>query len=70
MEGLDHPGIIKLVDYHLSKKSDDFSYLVMNEIEQAQDLYDYLHANGGMTEKEALEILSQLLDAVEYLHTK
>ena len=35
MKGLDHPGIIKLLDYHLAEDKDDYSYLVMDEIEQA-----------------------------------
>ena len=33
MKGLDHPEIIKLLDYHLAEDKDDYSYLVMDEIE-------------------------------------
>ena len=48
MKGLDHPGVIKLIDFHFAEERGDFSYLVMNEIEQAQELFDYLQAKGGV----------------------
>ena len=70
MQGIDHPNIVKLVDHHFSQGQGDLSYLVMTEIGQAQDLFDYLQTfeSKRISEEEALDILHQLLDAVEYLH--
>ena len=38
MENLDNRKIIKLVDYRVAQKYENFSYLVINEIKKTQNL--------------------------------
>ena len=72
MQGINHPNVVKLLDHHFSQGEGDPSYLVMAEIGQAQDLFDYLRTfeSKRIPEEEALHILRQLLDAIEHLHDK
>ena len=62
---LDHPNIIKILDYI---EEGDKSYIIM-EYASEGELFDRI-CRSKLTEKEARNLFSQLLDAVDYCHKK
>ena len=70
LKKMDHPNIIKLYDVYESANS---YYLLMEEC-QGGELFDRIikriENNQMYTEKEACEIISQVMGAIEYCHNK
>ncbi|XP_057378466.1 serine/threonine-protein kinase SIK3-like isoform X2 [Daphnia carinata] len=64
MKKLKHPHIIKLYQV---MQTDKMLYLV-TEYVPGGEIFDYLVANGRMTEKEARRVFKQILAAVGYCH--
>jgi serine/threonine protein kinase len=63
---LDHPHIMKIFEYF----KDDFNYFIATEYFEGGDLYDYISKIKSFTESDAAKIMSQVLSAVSYLHSK
>ncbi len=63
---LDHPNIIKIYEYY----SDDLHYYVITEIARGGELYEEIFKSGQLTEKDAAEIMKQLLSVVCYIHSR
>lgn len=65
LQQLDHPNIIKLLHVY---ENDDNVYLVFEY--KTGDLYNYIQKNGVMNEMLAMRIFTQLVEAIEYCHSK
>lgn len=63
---LDHPNIVKL--YQIIE-TDDKLYLVMEYMEGGE-LYDKIKKHGPMVDKDARELIRQLVSAIQYCHAK
>ncbi len=65
-QSLDHPNIVKFYDYFIEK-----NYLFM-VLEPAKDgnLFTYIKSNRNLEHKNIRKIFNQILDAVEYVHSK
>jgi polo-like kinase 4 len=61
---LKHANIVSLIDYF----EDPESIYIVLELCKGDNLYKYLRTRGRLDEMEAVLIIEQLLDAVEYLH--
>eukprot|EP00095_Tigriopus_kingsejongensis_P004505 maker-scaffold427_size174323-snap-gene-0.38 protein:Tk04505 transcript:maker-scaffold427_size174323-snap-gene-0.38-mRNA-1 annotation:"hypothetical protein DAPPUDRAFT_327956" len=61
---LDHPNVVKLLEAYESKSS---VYLVM-ELVTGGELFDRIVEKGSYTEKDAADLIRQVLDAVAYMH--
>lgn len=66
LAGLDHPGIIRIVD---TFEGADSLYIVM-ELVSGGDLFDRVVARGGYPEADARAVLRSLLSALAYMHGK
>ena len=64
---LQHPGIVAVHDF--GQTSEGHLYFVM-EFVDGTDLHRILHAPGGLTPAQALELISQICDALHYAHEK
>ncbi|GAA5900812.1 serine/threonine-protein kinase [Sporobolomyces salmoneus] len=64
LKGLDHPNMIKLLDWFESK---DKYYLVF-ELASGGDLFARIWSDGKFTEADAASIIIDILEAVKYLH--
>eukprot|EP00096_Caligus_rogercresseyi_P006329 TRINITY_DN2268_c0_g1_i2.p1 TRINITY_DN2268_c0_g1~~TRINITY_DN2268_c0_g1_i2.p1 ORF type:complete len:365 (-),score=68.03 TRINITY_DN2268_c0_g1_i2:1070-2164(-) len=63
---LDHPNVVKLLEAYESKSS---VYLVM-ELVTGGELFDRIVEKGSYTEKDAADLIKQVLSAVDYMHTE
>ncbi|RHZ78474.1 hypothetical protein Glove_164g5 [Diversispora epigaea] len=63
---LNHQNIVNLYDVF---SNDDFVYFKM-ELCSNQSLFEMVNNQGGLTELKVHFYMFQLLDAVEYMHTK
>ncbi|CAB4059828.1 CAMK1 [Lepeophtheirus salmonis] len=63
---LDHPNVVKLLEAYESKSS---VYLVM-ELVTGGELFDRIVEKGSYTEKDAADLIKQVLSAVAYMHTE
>lgn len=63
---LDHPHIMKVYEYF----KDEYNYYIATELLEGGDLYEYISKVKVFTEIEAAKLLSQILSAVAYLHSK
>lgn len=61
---LDHPNVVKLLEAYESKSA---VYLVM-ELVTGGELFDRIVEKGSYTEKDAADLIKQVLDAVGYMH--
>jgi len=61
---LDHPNVVKLLEAYESKHS---VYLVM-QLVTGGELFDRIVEKGSYTEKDAADLIKQVLDAVAYMH--
>lgn len=66
MKSLDHPHILELYEVF---ENDEEVYLVM-ELVEGHEVYENIIIKGRYTEKEARHIISQVISAVEYIHSK
>jgi len=64
MKKVDHPNILKL--YEVYESDEDF-FLVM-ELVEGKELFDKIVERGQYSEKDASNIVKQIISAVEYLH--
>lgn len=63
---LEHPHIVQLYD---TMEDDDYVYLIM-ELVTGGELFDRIVAKGSYTEKDASKVLKQILEAIDYMHSK
>ena len=63
---LQHPNIVEIFEVH---EDQDKVYLVM-ELERGGELFDRIIEKGSYTEKDAAEVVKQILSAVGYMHSK
>lgn len=61
---LDHPNILKLYEVY----SDEKRYYIVTELCKGGELFDEILKKGVFTEKEAANIIQQILQAVSYFH--
>jgi calcium/calmodulin-dependent protein kinase I len=66
MKQLKHPHILPLVEVYENKEN---IYLVL-ELVTGGELFDKIVEKGNYNEKEASQIIKQILSAVEYLHSQ
>ncbi|GMM36307.1 serine/threonine/tyrosine protein kinase [Saccharomycopsis crataegensis] len=66
LKRLDHPNIIKLKGFY---EDQDFFYLVMEFI-SGGDLMDFVAAQGSISEEVSKEIIRQILEAINYVHSQ
>merc|ERR1739844_320867 len=62
---LDHPKVVKLLEAYESKS---YVYLVM-ELVTGGELFDRIVEKGSYTEKDAADLIKQVLSAVAYMHS-
>lgn len=74
MKKLDHPNIVKLIDYsdssHAVKEDGtkiSVNYIAM-EYEENGEVFDYVAQTGKFSEKESRYFFHQLINALEYMH--
>jgi len=61
---LDHPNVVKLLEAYESKS---YVYLVM-ELVTGGELFDRIVEKGSYTEKDAADLIKQVMSAVHYMH--
>ena len=66
---LTHPNLTPVVDYFIYPQQVGRQYLVMEYV-QGQDLFEWLAQHVVASESQALHWMEQILDAVNYLHTR
>ena len=73
---LDHPNIIKLLDYSAQQsyisetgKESDVYFLAL-ELASGGELFDFVYQTGRLCEKIARYYFIQLLDSLQYIHSK
>lgn len=64
MKKVDHPNILKLYEVF---EDDDYFFLVL-ELVEGLELFDKIVDRGNYSEKDAANIVRQILEAVKYLH--
>jgi len=64
MKNVDHPNILKLFEVY---ESDEEFFLVM-ELVKGKELFDKIVERGQYSEKDAANIVRQIVSAVDYLH--
>ena len=74
---LDHPGIVKYlgsgIDSTLSKPSTGVTRqrcYIATEYCSGGDLFDVIKSKGGLSERQCKNYFRQLIDALEYMHSK
>ena len=65
LKEIDHPNIIKIIEYYESK----WSLYIVTEHLDGGELFDKIEKKKAFSEKEACEIVSQILSAVAYMHS-
>ena len=65
LKALDHPNIIKFIDWF---ETEDKFYIV-TQLATGGELFDRIVAKGKFTERDAAIIMTQILGAVEYMHS-
>merc|ERR1712142_1300580 len=64
LKRLDHPNVVKLLEAYESKS---YVYLVM-ELVTGGELFDRIVEKGSYTEKDAADLIKQVMSAVHYMH--
>jgi len=64
MKKVDHPNILKLYEVY---EDDEFFWLVL-ELVEGLELFDKIVDRGNYSEKDAANIVKQIVEAVKYLH--
>jgi len=64
MKKVDHPNILKLFEVY---EDEDYFFLVL-ELVEGLELFDKIVDRGNYSEKDAANIVKQILEAVKYLH--
>ncbi|KAG9340321.1 hypothetical protein JZ751_021773 [Albula glossodonta] len=60
-----HPNILQLMDTYETRKE----YFIIQEIATGGDLFDWILDQGSYTERDAANVIRQVLEAVAYLHS-
>ncbi|TPX08936.1 uncharacterized protein E0L32_009640 [Thyridium curvatum] len=66
LQRLQHPHIVKFVDWFESRDK----YYIVTELATGGELFDRICEQGRFTEKDASQTIRQVLEAVDYLHSK
>ncbi|EMR61549.1 hypothetical protein MGN70_005827 [Eutypa lata] len=66
LQRLKHPHIVRFVDWFESRDK----YYIVTELATGGELFDRICEQGKFTEKDASQTIRQVLDAVDYLHSK
>lgn len=66
MKKLDHPNIVKIFEFF---EDQDFIYIIMEFLEGGE-LFNMLKTKKTFSEKESAEILKNILEGINYLHSK
>ncbi|SCW02554.1 LAFE_0F09010g1_1 [Lachancea fermentati] len=66
LQRLDHPNIVRFKDWFESKDK----FYIVTQLATGGELFDRILKKGKFTEKDAVKIVVQILDAVDYLHSK
>jgi len=65
MKKLDHPNILKLYEVY----EDDKQFFLVMELVKGKELFDKIVERGMYSERDASNIIYQVVSAVDYLHT-
>uniref|UniRef100_A0A3P9K6I6 CaM kinase-like vesicle-associated protein n=1 Tax=Oryzias latipes TaxID=8090 RepID=A0A3P9K6I6_ORYLA len=60
-----HPNILQLIDTFETRKE----YLIIQELATGGDVFDWILDQGNYTERDASNVIRQVLEAVAYLHS-
>lgn len=66
---LKHPNIVNVTDYGVDPRGDGMPYLVMEYL-QGQTLGEHIRTRGPLSPGEALPLLEQIAQAVDYAHQR
>ncbi|KAM9342224.1 caM kinase-like vesicle-associated, like [Pholidichthys leucotaenia] len=62
---VNHPNILQLIDTFETRKE----YFIVQELATGGDVFDWILNQGNYTEKDASNVIRQVLEAVAYLHS-
>uniref|UniRef100_A0A8B9JDR9 CaM kinase-like vesicle-associated protein n=1 Tax=Astyanax mexicanus TaxID=7994 RepID=A0A8B9JDR9_ASTMX len=62
---MNHPNILKLIDAFETRKE----FYIIQELATGGDVFDWILDQGNYTERDAANVIRQLLEAVAYLHS-
>ncbi|XP_031172539.1 caM kinase-like vesicle-associated, like isoform X1 [Sander lucioperca] len=62
---INHPNILQLIDTFETRKE----YLIIQELATGGDVFDWILDQGNYTERDASNVIRQVLEAVAYLHS-
>lgn len=66
LQKLDHPNIVKFKDWFESKDK----FYIVTQLATGGELFDRILSKGKFTEIDAVKIVTQILSAVQYIHSK
>ncbi|GLD46155.1 caM kinase-like vesicle-associated, like isoform X1, partial [Lates japonicus] len=62
---VNHPNILQLIDTFETRKE----YFIIQELATGGDVFDWILDQGNYTERDASNVIRQVLEAVAYLHS-
>ncbi|KAM9856023.1 caM kinase-like vesicle-associated, like [Aulostomus maculatus] len=62
---VNHPNILQLIDTFETRKE----YFIIQELATGGDVFDWIQDQGNYTERDASNVIRQVLEAVAYLHS-
>lgn len=66
LQMLNHPNIVNFKDWFESKDK----FYIVTQLATGGELFDRILSRGNFTEEDAVKIIVQILDGVEYIHSK